>query len=176
MIPVLFCSFFPPSSSLFLPTAPVIDTGDTQPPTPAPDRVEHLWDAASAVWQRRGIMPAPPIQIIIVAVWKNPPFTSNPAELLLSRWSYSEGREQCRGGGAHEMWRLAGASRRNTSDADLGVLETHAIFSGGQGADKRAAQLHALERQYGNPMTIYYVYFYIRHVNSHLFSPKPRIQ
>ncbi|KAJ7699149.1 hypothetical protein B0H14DRAFT_2649242 [Mycena olivaceomarginata] len=46
-----FVLLLPPS--LFLPAAPVIDIGDTQPPTPALDRVEHPLDAASAVWQRR---------------------------------------------------------------------------------------------------------------------------
>jgi hypothetical protein len=65
--------------------------------------------------------------------------------------------------GAHERWRLAGASRWNASDVDLGVLETHAIFLGraregrGQtrgctlGAHVRSgavAQLHELARQY----------------------------
>jgi hypothetical protein len=44
-------------SSLFLIVTPVIDTGDTQHPTPALDRAGHLWDAASAVWQRRGVCP-----------------------------------------------------------------------------------------------------------------------
>ncbi|KAJ7798699.1 hypothetical protein B0H14DRAFT_2617683 [Mycena olivaceomarginata] len=119
-------------SSLFLLAAPVIDTGDTQPPTPALDRAEQLLDAAGAVWQRRAITdqltPAPPVQLIIVVVQKNPPLTSIHAELLLSCWSYFEGREQCRIGGAHEMWRLASASRRNASGADLGVLETRTIF------------------------------------------------
>ncbi|KAJ7302523.1 hypothetical protein DFH08DRAFT_905126, partial [Mycena albidolilacea] len=52
------------------------------------------------------LTPALPVQLIIVH------------QPLLSRWSYSEGREQHRGGGAHEMWRLAGG-----------------FFSGGRGAD-----------------------------------------
>ncbi|KAJ7740294.1 hypothetical protein B0H14DRAFT_3515637 [Mycena olivaceomarginata] len=65
-------------SSLFLPAAPVTDTGGTQPPTPTLDRAGCLLDAAmlygsaevcaalrlsSAVTDQ--LTPAPPIQLII---------------------------------------------------------------------------------------------------------------
>jgi hypothetical protein len=134
----------------------------------------------------------------------SPPLTLVHGKLLLLHWLYSEGREQRHGGVAHKMWWLAGALRRNASDADPGVLETRAIFlrrAGGRHEGAHwvhmcaATQLPALARQYGNHITIYYMYcavyaaictlteynyftvqVYIRHVNSHLFSPKPRIQ
>ncbi|KAJ7856068.1 hypothetical protein B0H14DRAFT_2579021 [Mycena olivaceomarginata] len=120
MIPILFFSFLPPSSSLLYPSSTT--------PTPS------LLHPPSTAWNIFGMQPVlyGNGEIIIVVMRKYPPFTSNRVELLLSHWSYSEGREQRRGEGAREMWRLAGASR-NTSDADLGVLETRAIFPGRQG-------------------------------------------
>jgi uncharacterized protein (UPF0128 family) len=58
--------------------------------------------------------------------------------------------------GAHERWRLAGASRWNTLDVDLGVLETRTIFLRRAGSRHEgahwvhmcaAAQLRELARQ-----------------------------
>ncbi|KAJ7309343.1 hypothetical protein DFH08DRAFT_823512 [Mycena albidolilacea] len=125
--------------SLVLPAAPVIDAGSTQSPTPAPTTPN---------------------------VCGTQPVLYGSAELLLTsspRPAHSAHHSSCAEKGtmprrgAHKRWRLAGASRWNASDVDLGVLETHAIFLGRAGGRHEgahwvhmcaAAQLHELARQY----------------------------
>jgi hypothetical protein len=65
-------------SSLFLPAAPVIDTGDTQPPTPTLDHAERLLDAASAVWQHRGAcLRFVSVQLLLASSRRPRPFSSS---------------------------------------------------------------------------------------------------
>ncbi|KAJ7813068.1 hypothetical protein B0H14DRAFT_2605381 [Mycena olivaceomarginata] len=108
------------------------------PPTPALDRAERLWDAASAVWQHRAITdqltPAPSVWLIIGVVRKNLPLTSICAELPLSHWSFSEGGEQHRGKGTHKCGSLPvlrGGTRRTWIWACLKYLR-FSPESGGQ--------------------------------------------
>ncbi|KAJ7817169.1 hypothetical protein B0H14DRAFT_2602175 [Mycena olivaceomarginata] len=158
-------SLLPPSSSPPHPPSTLAIPSLLHPPSTARNifGMQPVLYGSAEVW----LTPALPVQLIIVAVRKNPPLTSIHTELLLSHWSYSESRDQCGGGGAHKMWRLAGASRRNASDTDLGMLKTCAVFlrrtwgrhGGAHWVHMHAeAQLRALARQYGNHMTIYYVF------------------
>ncbi|KAJ7702549.1 hypothetical protein B0H14DRAFT_2648083 [Mycena olivaceomarginata] len=96
-------------SSLVLTVAPVIDAGSTQPPSPA-----------LTAWNVFGMQP-----VLYGSAELSPTSSRRPPriQLIIAAVRKKQGIMPQRG--AHESWRLAGASRWNVSDADLGAGGRH---------------------------------------------------